>query len=48
MDGVNIGHDVIIGTSAVVNSEIPDYAVAVGIPARVVRDRRDGAETVSV
>ena len=48
MDGVTIGHDVIVGTSAVINGEIPDYAIAVGIPARVVRDRRDNAETVSV
>jgi acetyltransferase-like isoleucine patch superfamily enzyme len=40
-DGVSIGRDCIIGTSAVVNSNIPDYSIAVGIPARVIKNRRN-------
>lgn len=40
LDGVNIGHDSVIGTSAVVNSDIPDNSIAVGIPAKVIK-RRD-------
>jgi acetyltransferase-like isoleucine patch superfamily enzyme len=36
---VTIGDDVWIGANAVVVSDIPDYAIAVGIPARVVRYR---------
>ena len=43
MDGVTIGHDSVIGTSAVVTNDIPAYSVAVGIPARVVRNRLDDA-----
>ncbi len=35
--GVNIGNNVIIGAGSVVTRDIPDNAVAVGNPARVVR-----------
>jgi acetyltransferase-like isoleucine patch superfamily enzyme len=39
-DGSTIGRDAIIGAGAVVVGEIPEFAIAVGIPAKVVRDRR--------
>lgn len=39
LDGCRVGRDAIIGAGAVVNSDIPDYAIAVGIPAKVVRSR---------
>jgi acetyltransferase-like isoleucine patch superfamily enzyme len=32
-----IGRNCVIGSNAVVNRDIPDYSVAVGIPARVVK-----------
>lgn len=35
--GSNIGERCIIGTNAVVTGEIPDYSMAVGIPARVIK-----------
>ena len=38
-DGINIGNDVIIGASAIVNTDIADHLVAVGIPARVIKNR---------
>ncbi|ACL23740.1 acyltransferase [Chloroflexus aggregans] len=38
LDGVNIGKNVVVGAGAVVTKDIPDYCVAVGNPARVVRD----------
>lgn len=41
LDGVTVGRDCIIGTSAVINSNIPDYSMAVGIPAKVIRNRKD-------
>jgi acetyltransferase-like isoleucine patch superfamily enzyme len=39
LPGVRIGEGAIIGAGAVVNRSIPAYAVAVGVPARVVRQR---------
>jgi acetyltransferase-like isoleucine patch superfamily enzyme len=36
--GVTIGKETIIGAGAVVTSDIPDYKVALGIPARVVKE----------
>jgi acetyltransferase-like isoleucine patch superfamily enzyme len=42
LDGVRIGRDVVVGAGAVVTDDLPDGAVAVGIPARVVRRREGG------
>jgi virginiamycin A acetyltransferase len=39
----DVGQHAVIGAGAVVTSPIPDYAVAVGVPARVIRDRRAAA-----
>lgn len=38
-DGVHIGRDCVIGAGSVVLHDIPDYAVAYGVPARVARLR---------
>ncbi|WP_285613531.1 acyltransferase [Actinokineospora globicatena] len=38
--GTRIGRGSVIGAHAVVRGDIPDYTVAVGIPAKPVRDRR--------
>ena len=45
LDGVSIGNRAIVGAGAVVRESVPDGAIAVGIPARVVgqRDRAVGA-----
>jgi acetyltransferase-like isoleucine patch superfamily enzyme len=40
-DGSTIGRDAIIGAGAVVVGAIPEFAIATGIPAKVVRDRRE-------
>lgn len=40
LDGVTIGRHSIMGAGAVVTEDIPEYAVAVGAPAKVVKDRR--------
>jgi len=42
LPGVTIGHHVVIGANSVVTRDIPDYCVAVGAPARVVRRYIDG------
>lgn len=39
MPGVSIGNGCIIGAAAVVTKDIPDYSVAVGVPAQVVKSR---------
>ena len=39
MDGVRIGRGSVIGAGAVVTNDIPPYSIALGIPARVVRQR---------
>jgi acetyltransferase-like isoleucine patch superfamily enzyme len=39
-DGVKIERDTIIGTGSVVNSDIPAFSVAVGLPARVIKKRQ--------
>jgi len=44
---IQLGDDVDIGANAVVLSSIPDRAVAVGIPARVIRFKSEGKETPS-
>ena len=39
MPGVTIGNGAIIGSNAVVTHDVPAYAVAVGVPAKVIRSR---------
>jgi phosphonate metabolism protein (transferase hexapeptide repeat family) len=41
MPGVEIGHGAIIGSGAVVTKNIPPYAIAVGVPAKVIKYRFD-------
>jgi acetyltransferase-like isoleucine patch superfamily enzyme len=36
LGGSNVGHGAVIGAAAVVDGEVPDYAVAAGNPARIV------------
>ena len=43
LDGVAISDGAVIGAGAVVVSDIPPYAVAVGVPAKVVKYRFDEA-----
>ncbi|MCR5027540.1 MAG: sugar O-acetyltransferase [Methanobrevibacter sp.] len=37
LPGVTIGDNVIIGAGAVVNKDIPDNSIAVGVPAKVIK-----------
>lgn len=39
LDGVTIGNGAVIGAGAVVVNDIPPYAIAVGVPAKVVKYR---------
>jgi len=40
LGGVTVGKGSVIGAGAVVNSDIPAFSVAAGVPARVIRSRR--------
>jgi acetyltransferase-like isoleucine patch superfamily enzyme len=42
LDGCRIGEGAVIGAGAVVKSDIPNFAIAAGVPARVIRYRNDG------
>ena len=39
LDGISIGDGAIIGAGAVVSKDIPDYAIAVGSPIRIIKFR---------
>ena len=40
VDGVRVGSHVVLAAGAVVTKDVPDYALAGGNPARIIRDRR--------
>ena len=41
LPGITIGNNVVIGAGAVVTHDIPDNSLAMGVPARVVRQLDD-------
>jgi len=42
LDGVTLGRGAVIGAGSVVTHDVPAESVAVGNPARVIRQRRGG------
>lgn len=38
-NGANIGNGVIAGAGAVITKDVPDYAIVVGVPARIIKYR---------
>ena len=48
LPGARIGKHVTIGANSVVTGEIPDFSVAVGVPAKVVRRHIDGQGWIRV
>ena len=43
LDGVSVGAGCVVGAGAVVTKDLPEYSVAVGVPARVIRSRTPSA-----
>lgn len=37
--GVNIGHGAVIGANALVNKDVPPYAIVAGVPAKIIKYR---------
>lgn len=44
MDGVSIGHGVIVAAGSVVTKDLPPYAIVAGVPARIIRYRFSDAK----
>ncbi|MFQ5786845.1 MAG: DapH/DapD/GlmU-related protein [Thermodesulfobacteriota bacterium] len=41
LDGVRIGKGCIVGAGAVVTKDVPEYSVAIGVPANVIKKREN-------
>lgn len=44
MPGVTIGENAVIGALSFVTTDIPDNAVAIGVPAKVIRHNKSGSK----
>ena len=44
LPGVSVGRGAVVGVGAVVDTDVPDYAVVAGVPAKIVRFLEDRAK----
>ena len=47
LDGVKIGKGCIIGAGSVVTKDLPDYAIAAGVPAKIIKMRTEANDVVN-
>jgi acetyltransferase-like isoleucine patch superfamily enzyme len=46
LDGVHVGEGSIVGAMSLVNNDLPEYVVAAGVPAKVLKSRfQDSSES---
>jgi acetyltransferase-like isoleucine patch superfamily enzyme len=48
LDGVTIGNGVVIAAGAVVNKDIPDFAIVGGVPAKIIKYRGNSVENNNI
>lgn len=41
LDGINVGEGAVVGAGAVVTKDVPSHAIAAGVPAKVIKNRRN-------
>ena len=46
LDGITIGKGAVVGAGSVVVEDVPSYTIVAGIPAKLIRNRKDKAELV--
>lgn len=47
LDGVTVGQGCIVGAGAVVTRDLPEYSIAVGVPAKILRSRQSNTQETS-
>ena len=46
ISGITVGQYALVGAGAVVTTDVPDYAIVAGVPARVIGDVRERQKTM--